>query len=122
MRAVGFPTYRYKLTAFVISGAMCGLAGFLLANITEFITPEYMSWFRSGEIMIMVLMGGMGSLFGSVFGAIAFISLEEFIPDVMDLLGDGFGQHWPIVFGPILVLLVLFARGGLWGLLPKRKS
>jgi len=122
MRAVGFPTYRYKLTAFVISGAMCGLAGFLLANITEFITPEYMSWFRSGEIMIMVLMGGMGSLFGSVFGAIAFISLEEFIPDVMDLFGDGFGQHWPIVFGPILVLLVLFARGGLWGLLPKRKS
>ena len=94
---------------------MCGLAGFLLANITEFITPEYMSWFRSGEIMIMVLMGGMGSLFGSVFGAIAFISLEEFIPDVMDLFGDGFGQHWPIVFGPILVLLVLFARGGLWG-------
>ena len=122
MRAVGFPTYRYKLTAFVISGAMCGLAGFLLANSTEFITPEYMSWFRSGEIMIMVLMGGMGSLFGSVFGAIAFISLEEFIPDVMDLFGDGFGQHWPIVFGPILVLLVLFARGGLWELLPKRKS
>jgi branched-chain amino acid transport system permease protein len=120
MQAIGFPTFRYKLVAFVISGGMCGIAGFLLANLTEFITPEYMSWFRSGEIMIMVLMGGMGTLFGSVFGAIAYISLEEFIPDLLDLIGDGLGQHWPIVLGPLLVLLVLFARGGLWGILPKR--
>jgi branched-chain amino acid transport system permease protein len=121
MQAIGYPTFYYKLVAFVIAGAMCGVAGFLLANLTEFITPEYMSWFRSGEIMIMVLMGGMGTLFGSVFGAIAYISLEEFIPDLLDAFGDGLGQHWPVILGPVLLLLVLFARGGLWGLLPKRR-
>ena len=120
MQAIGYPTFRYKLAAFVIAGAMCGIAGFLLGNLTEFITPEYMSWFRSGEIMIMVLMGGMGTLFGSVFGALAYISLEEFIPDLLDLFGDGMGQHWPVVLGPLLVLLVLFAKGGLWGLLSRR--
>ncbi len=121
MQAIGYQTFYYKLTAFVISGAICGVAGFLLANLTEFITPEYMSWIRSGELMIMVLMGGMGTLFGSVLGTIAFISLEEFIPDILDIFGDGLGQHWPVVLGPILILLVLFARKGLWGLLPRRE-
>ena len=122
MQAMGFPTYRYKLTAFVIAGTLCGVAGFLLANLTEFVTPEYMNWFRSGEIMIMVLMGGMGTLYGSVVGAIAFIALEEVIPDLLDLIGEDLGTHWPIVFGPLLVLLVLFARRGLWGMVPGSKS
>ena len=121
MQAMGFPTYRYKLVAFVIAGAICGIAGFLLANLTEFVTPEYMNWFRSGEIMIMVLMGGMGTLYGAVVGAIAFIALEEVIPDLLDLLGDNLGAHWPVVFGPLLVLLVLFARRGLWGMVPGKK-
>lgn len=131
MQAVGFPTYRYKLTAFVMAGAMCGVAGMLLANLTEFVTPEYMHWSRSGEIMIMVLMGGMGTLFGPVFGAAAFIVLEDFIPDLLTLLGTtlqpvvgevpDLGLHWPIVFGPLLVLLVLFARQGLWGVVPGRQ-
>ncbi len=130
MQAIGFSTFRYKLTAFVIAGAMCGVAGLLLANLTEFVTPEYMHWFRSGEIMIMVLMGGMGTVFGPIFGAAAFILLEEFIPDLLTLLtavlrrffGDvpDLGQHWPIVFGPFLVALVLFAKRGLWGLIPGR--
>ncbi len=122
MQALGYPTFRYKLTAFVIAGTLCGIAGFLLANLTEFVTPEYMNWFRSGEIMIMVLMGGMGSLYGSVVGAISFIMLEEVIPDILDLFGDNLGQHWPIVFGPLLLLLVLFAKRGIWGLIPGRKS
>lgn len=122
MQALGFPTFRYKLAAFVIAGTICGIAGFLLANLTEFVTPEYMNWFRSGEIMIMVLMGGMGSLYGSIVGAISFIMLEEIIPDLLDLAGDNLGQHWPVVFGPLLVLLVLFARKGIWGLIPGRKQ
>ncbi|MGQ4809326.1 hypothetical protein NKDENANG_02742 [Candidatus Entotheonellaceae bacterium PAL068K] len=130
MQAIGFATFRYKLTAFVIAGALCGIAGLLLANLTEFVTPEYMNWFRSGEIMIMVLMGGMGTVFGPVFGAAGFILLEEFIPDLLNglgavlrpLLGEvpDLGQHWPIVFGPFLVGLVLFAKRGLWGLIPGR--
>ena len=128
MQAIGFPTYRYKLTAFVMAGAMCGVAGLLLANLTEFVTPEYMHWSRSGELMIMVLMGGMGTLFGPIFGAVAFIVLEDFIPDLLTLLGAALqpfvgdvpdlGLHWPIVFGPLLVLLVLFAKQGLWGVIP----
>lgn len=110
MQAIGFPTFRYKLLAFSISGTMCGVAGFLLANLTEFVTPEYMHWFRSGEIMIMVLVGGMGTLFGPLFGAAAYLLFEEIISDIT--------QHWMIIFGPVLVVLVLFAKKGLWGCIP----
>ena len=110
MLAIGFSTFRYKLLAFMIAGSMCGLAGFLLANLTEFVTPEYMHWFRSGEIMIMVLVGGMGTLFGPLFGAAAYLLFEEVI--------SGWTQHWMVIFGPLLVILVLFAKKGLWGFLP----
>lgn len=113
MQAIGFPTFRYKLTAFVIAGVICGIAGFLLANLTEFVTPEYMHWFRSGEIMIMVLVGGMGTVFGPVFGAIAYLLFEEVISDIT--------EHWMIIFGPLLVILVLFAKQGIWGMLPGRE-
>ena len=108
--------------AFVISGAMCGIAGALLANLTEFVTPEFMHWFRSGEIMVMVLVGGMGSLFGPAFGAAAYLLFEEWVPDVMELVIEGSGQHWHFIFGPLLVILVLFAKQGLWGLIPGGRS
>ena len=110
MQAIGFPTFRYKLLAFVISGAMCSVAGFLLGNLTEFVTPDFMHWFRSGEIMIMVLVGGMGTLFGPLFGAAAFLLFEEVISNIT--------QHWPVIFGPLLIILVIFAKQGLWGFLP----
>jgi ABC-type uncharacterized transport system permease subunit len=112
MRAIGFPVFRYRLTAFVIAGAICGLAGALFANHQEFLTPEYMLWIRSGEIMIMVIMGGMGTIFGPVFGAFGFLAIEE---ELQQLVGRDF---WMIVFGPLLVLLVLFAKRGLFGLIP----
>jgi len=112
MQAIGYSTFRYKLLAFVISGAMCGIAGFLLANLTEFLTPDFMHWFRSGEIMIMVLVGGMGTLFGPIFGAAAFLLFEEIISNIT--------EYWMVIFGPILVILVLFAKQGLWGLIPGR--
>tara|TARA_B100000470_G_C19599502_1_gene305991 strand:+ start:44 stop:640 length:597 start_codon:yes stop_codon:yes gene_type:complete len=112
MHAIGFSTFRYKLLAFTIAGSMCGLSGFLYANLNEFVTPEYMHWFRSGEIMIMVLVGGMGTLFGPLFGAAAYLLFEEII--------SGWTEHWMVIFGPLLVLLVLFAKKGLWGFLPDR--
>ena len=112
MAALGYPVFRYRLTAFVIAGAICGVAGALFANHQEFLTPEYMMWIRSGEIMIMVIMGGMGTIFGPVFGALAFLSIEEFL---QELVGR---DYWMIVFGPMLVLLVLFAKRGLFGLIP----
>ena len=114
MQAIGFPTFRYRLAAFVIAGVVCGLAGFLFGNLTEFLTPEYMHWFRSGELMIMVMVGGMGTLFGPLFGAFGYIMMEEVL--------SGFTEHWQFYFGPLLVLLVLFAKQGLWGLLPGRED
>jgi len=114
MQAIGFSTFRYKLLAFIISGSMCGVAGFLLANLTEFVTPDFMHWFRSGEIMIMVLVGGMGTLFGPMFGAAAFLLFEEGISNIT--------EHWMVFFGPLLVLLVLFAKQGLWGFLSTSKK
>ncbi len=114
MQAIGFPTYRYKLTAFVIAGGMCGVAGALLANQTEYITPEFMHWTRSGEIMIMVILGGMSTLFGPVIGAFAFLLLEDVL--------SGYTEHWQIILGPLLILVVLYARRGLIGLLPDGKA
>jgi branched-chain amino acid transport system permease protein len=112
MRAVGFPVYRFRLVGFALAGTMCGAAGFLLANLAEFVTPAFMHWTRSGEVLIMVILGGMGTLVGPVLGAIALLLLEELLA--------GWTQHWMIVLGPILVGLVLFARQGLVGLLPGR--
>jgi branched-chain amino acid transport system permease protein len=110
MRAIGFFTFRYKLAAFVMAGAVCGLAGALLANQTEYVTPSFMHWTRSGEIMVMVILGGMGSLLGPVLGAAAFLLLENVL--------SGWTEHWQALFGPLLVLVVLYARRGLYGLLP----
>jgi branched-chain amino acid transport system permease protein len=110
MQAVGFATFRYKLAAFAIAGAVCGLAGALLANQTEYLTPSFMHWTRSGDIMVMVILGGMGTLFGPVLGAVAFLLLEDLL--------SAWTVHWQVVLGPLLVLVVLYARRGLYGLLP----
>jgi branched-chain amino acid transport system permease protein len=116
MRALGYPVTRYKLTAFVIAGALAGLAGALLANATLFVGPQYLHWSRSGDLIVMVVLGGIGTLIGPVLGAAALLLLEEFVPEVMNLVHAGLGEHWKIVLGPILLGLVLFARKGLWGL------
>jgi branched-chain amino acid transport system permease protein len=109
-RAIGFSPYPYRLAAFVIAGAMCGVAGALLVNQTAYLTPEFMNWTRSGEIMFMVILGGMATLIGPVLGAAALLLLEDFLA--------AWTTHWQIILGPILVLVVLFARRGLAGLLP----
>jgi branched-chain amino acid transport system permease protein len=115
MRAIGFSTFRYKLTAFVIAGAICGLAGALLVNHTEYVTPEFMHWTRSGDIMFMVILGGMGTLGGPVIGAVVLRLLE-------DLVLPAWTEHWQAILGPFLVLVVLFAKRGLAGLLPERRD
>ena len=125
MRAIGFPTFRYRLTAFVIAGAVCGLAGALLANHTGFISPATMHWTRSGDLIVMVVLGGMGSSFGPLIGAVALLSLEEALPVLIrvaasPLFGDAalrMAEYWQIVLGPLFLLVVLFARGGIDGLL-----
>ncbi len=111
MRAIGFPTYRYKLVCFVIAGTLCGLAGALLANHTDFVSPAMMYWTRSGDLIIMVVLGGMGSAFGPLIGAVALLVLEEVLSSIT--------EYWQIILGPLLLLVVLFARGGIDGLLKK---
>jgi branched-chain amino acid transport system permease protein len=125
MRAIGFPTFRYRLTAFVIAGAMCGLAGALLANHTGFISPATMHWTRSGDLIVMVVLGGMGSSFGPLIGAVVLLALEEALPILIKamaspLFGDAavrIAEYWQIVLGPLFLLVVLFARGGIDGML-----
>lgn len=112
MQAIGFPTYRYRLMCYVIAGAICGFAGALLGNFTNFISPEMMDWTRSGELIFMVVLGGTGSVFGPLLGAAAFLLLEEFL--------SGITIYWQLLFGVLLLLVVLFGRGGIAGLLGAR--
>jgi branched-chain amino acid transport system permease protein len=109
MQAIGFAVNRYRLVCFVISGTICGLAGALLANNTDFVSPATMYWTRSGDLMVMVILGGMGSLFGPLLGTIVFLVLEEFLSQVT--------EYWAMIMGPLLLLVVLFGRGGIVGLL-----
>ena len=109
MEAIGFSPYRFQLAAYVVAGALCGLSGALLANAAEFVSPAFMTWQRSGELIVMVILGGLGTLHGAIVGAAAFLLVEEAL--------SGWTEHWKMIFGPLLILVVLFARGGILGLL-----
>ncbi|MGH6673008.1 MAG: branched-chain amino acid ABC transporter permease [Xanthobacteraceae bacterium] len=111
MRAIGFPTFRYKLVCFVISGALCGLAGALLANDTNFISPAMMYWTRSGDLWVMVILGGLGSLFGPVIGTVTYLLLEEGL--------SRFTEYSGLIIGPGLLLVAIYLRGGIEGLFRK---
>ena len=113
VETVGIAPYRLRLVAFVISGAITGLAGALFADLNRFISPTMFSWHTSGEIMIFVILGGVGRLYGPVAGAALFILLEH-------LLG-GVSEYWKIFLGALLLAVVLFARGGLIGTLAGRE-
>lgn len=111
--ALGLAPLRYQLIAFTVSAAGTGLAGVLWANYALFVSPDMTSWQKSGELMAMVILGGMGSIFGPVIGAAAFLGLEQLL--------TGWTEHWMLVMGPVLVLVVLFGKRGLYGLLvPER--
>jgi len=120
MTALGFPVFRYRLAAFTISGAFGGLAGILLANEGAYVSPAMMSWMKSGDLIVIVVLGGMGTLFGPLYGTIAFFVLEEALPPILNLAHKGWGEYWMIVFGPLLVLIALYARGGIDSLLGRR--
>ena len=125
MNEIGFPTFRYKLACFVIAGTLCGLSGVLLANHTDFVSPAMMHWTRSGDLIVMAVLGGMGTVLGPVIGAVALLVLEEALPILIRLaalpvMGSDAaraGEYWQIVLGPLLLLVVLYARGGIDSLL-----
>jgi branched-chain amino acid transport system permease protein len=114
MRAAGFHTYGYKLAAFVIAGALAGVAGFLLAVKDGAVNPELLSWHESGAVLLMVILGGIGSLRGAVIGAIAFTLLKE-LAQSEALLG-GFAAHWQMTLGLTIIAFVALLPRGLIGL------
>ena len=105
MRSLGFPVYRYKLASFAIAGALAGLAGYLSAMQFGFINPELLSWHQSGNVLLMLILGGLGSLYGAVVGAFAFVALQELFSSVT--------THWQLLLGGAIILLVIFLPGGL---------
>ena len=105
MQSLGYAVFRYKLCAFVISGALAGLAGALLANQSGFVSPAMMQWSQSGMLMMMVILGGVGHLYGGVWGAIVFLLLEETL--------SHFTIHWQFGLGALLLAVVLLAPNGL---------
>ena len=108
VQALGFHPMPYRLTAYVIAGGIGGLAGMLLANATEFVAPSFLAWQRSGDLLFMVILGGLGAPHGALLGALAIVLLEEWLAELT--------EHWRLIFGPLLILAVLFLRGGLAGL------
>jgi branched-chain amino acid transport system permease protein len=114
VNAVGTPSLPYRLTAYVISAQVCALAGYFLANLTGFVSPAYMAWTLSGELIVMILLGGAGTVFGPLVGAVAFLLMEEGIKAYTD--------RWALFLGPIIVLIVVFLRKGIWSLLSDPKE
>jgi branched-chain amino acid transport system permease protein len=111
MQALGFDTYRYRLTCYVISAMMCSVAGMLLGNFTGFISPDMIGWARSGELIFMVIIGGVATFFGPLIGTLAFVVLEEALSAIT--------VYWHLIFGILLVALVLFGKGGIDGWLSR---
>jgi branched-chain amino acid transport system permease protein len=111
VRSLGFEPFGFQLAACVISGGVCAVAGVLLANQNEFVSPAFMSWQRSGDLIVMTVLGGVGSLGGAILGAVAYLLISE--------LMSSFTEHTGLILGPLLVLVALWGRGGLAGLLAR---
>ena len=109
VNATGLRAPRYQLVAYVISGMLSGVAGLLLANLNAFASPSTLAWTESGELIVMVVLGGMGTVFGPLLGAMAFLGLEEVL--------KGWTEHWMVVFGPLIVLMAVVGKRGIAGLL-----
>lgn len=112
MEAIGFATYRYKLVCFVIAGALCGLAGALLANQNSFVSPKLIEWTQSGTLMVMVILGGVGYHYGGAIGALVMLVLEEVI--------SSYTIYWQLPVGLILLAIVLWAPTGICGAFGRR--
>jgi branched-chain amino acid transport system permease protein len=114
MLAIGFPVYRYQLAAFIIAGIGAAIAGALYANLNRFASPDMMHWTRSGEIMIMVILGGMSSLAGPILGAALFLGLEAWL--------TSYTEHWSLFLGAVLLAAMLFTKSGLWAALTGKRG
>ena len=114
MRAAGFATYPYKLAVFVVAAMLAGMAGFLYALKDGYVNPEILSWHQSGAVLLMIILGGIGSLRGAVFGAIAFVALQEFYQS--QAIFGSFAKHWQLPLGLTIIAFVALMPKGLIGL------
>lgn len=112
VKAVGTTTHPYRLLAYVLSAMVCAVAGFFLANLTGFVSPAFLTWTLSGELIVMVVLGGVGTVIGPVLGAGGLLLIEEVL--------KSWTEYWMMVVGPLFILIVLGLRGGLWGLVTGR--
>jgi branched-chain amino acid transport system permease protein len=112
MEALGYPTFRYRLACFTLAGAAAGLAGALMVNQNGFVSPNLLHWTQSGQLLIMVILGGIRSPWGGAVGAATLLLLEEVL--------SGFTEHWPLAVGVVLLLVVLRAPQGITGVLSGR--
>ena len=117
VEAMGLNPLKFKLTGYVISAIICGLSGCLFASWQEFVSPDIMHWTRSGDLMIIIILGGLTYLAGPLVGAIVFLLLEELLPDLLHVLFPPISENWMIIFGPLLIAVVLFGKGGLMGVM-----
>lgn len=113
MHSLGFNTYGYKLAAFVIAGAIGALGGVLNANLNAHVSPSMLHWILSGDLLVMIILGGVSTVLGPVVGAAAFILLEESLSAIT--------KHWMVILGPLMLIIILFHRGGIYALLLWRK-
>jgi branched-chain amino acid transport system permease protein len=109
--AAGIPVLRYQLLAYVMSGMLCGLAGLLLANLNAYASPSTLAWSVSGELIVIVVIGGLGTVFGPLLGALVFLGLEEIL--------KGYTEHWMVIFGPLIVIVALLGKRGIVGQLQR---
>lgn len=125
MSALGFPTLRYKLSAYVVSALVCVVAGMLLANLTRFVSPSYMAWTVSGELIVMTVLGGLGTLIGPVAGATALLLVEEGLSSLkigVPAVDNVINQHWLALIGLFVIFVVLVLKQGLYGWLVARQA
>jgi branched-chain amino acid transport system permease protein len=100
--------FRYRLAAYVMAGCICGIAGLLLGNLARFASPAYMAWNVSGDLIVMIILGGVATIIGPLVGAIVYVILETVLA--------AYTQHWMVILGPVILLVALFAKRGLYGL------
>jgi branched-chain amino acid transport system permease protein len=120
--ALGHPVFRFQLAAYVASSLLCTVAGVLLANLTQFASPAYGAWTLSGELIVVVILGGLGTVFGPVIGAILLLALEEALPALVEAVLPAYKANWMLLLGLIIFLIALGLKRGVYGSLPERSG
>jgi branched-chain amino acid transport system permease protein len=122
VNALGHPVMRVQWLAYILSAVICSIAGFCLANLTQFTAPAYGAWSVSGELIVMVILGGAATYFGPWVGATAFLLLEEILPALVEAVAPSYKSNWMLILGVLIVLMTLWLKRGLYGSLPAAKD